>query len=98
MFGPAVGDAAGQAMWEAVALRLALKAFGKSLAAQNVRLVIRSGNMATIVMAIKFCRGHRGLNAVGAHLSWALEWLELFEVVTAHVAGKGATRAGATGC
>ena len=87
-FGVEVGDCKGQQYWEALAILVSLRIWGKHFRAGRARLHVRGDSVVALTLASKLASSAPLLNALGAEISLELEMLEIAEVFTAHTPGK----------
>ena len=83
-----VGDCRGQQYWEALAILVSLRIWGKHFRAGRARLHVRGDSVVALTLASKLASSAPLLNALGAEISLELEILEIDEVFTAHTPGK----------
>ena len=87
-FSVEVGDCKGQQYWEALAILVSLRLWGKHFRAGRARLHVRGDSVVALTLASKLASSAPLLNALGAEISLELEILEIAEVFTAHTPGK----------
>ena len=83
-----IGDCRGQQYWEALAILVSLRIWGKHFRAGRARLHVRGDSVVALTLASKLASSAPLLNALGAEISLELEILEVEEVFTAHTPGK----------
>ena len=94
-FGFRIGEPDGQCTWEALALLLGVRLWGAWARDGGVDLRVRSDNVATLALAVKFASPSWTLNALGAELAHLLELWNIEGLVAEHVPGSLNTAADA---
>ena len=82
-FGAAVGDPAGQQLWESLSMLVGLPLWSRKLASQATVLRVRGDS----VVAVKLASSSALSNAIGAELALELEVAGIMETVTSHTPG-----------
>ena len=75
-------------MWEALAVLVAVRIWGKLFADGRARFQLRGDSVASLTLAGKLASSAPKLNAIGAEIALELEVLNIAEVFTAHTPGK----------
>ena len=88
-----IGDAAGQAAWETLAVLVALRIWANFFRDRRVRLRVRSDSSAALSLAIKMASTSPIMNGLGAEIALTLELYDLEELFTEHLPGKLNVRA-----
>ena len=83
-----IGDAAGQQLWEALALLVSLRLWGKYFKGGQAQLKLRGDSVVALTLATKLASSSRLLNAIGAEIALELEVLDISEVFGSHSPGK----------
>ena len=88
IFGHKICEASGQAVWEALALLIALRLWAKFMKGRKVRLRVRSDSTAALRLATRMASPTPELNGLGAEMARTLDLFQLEELFTEHVPGK----------
>ena len=83
-----LGDAAGQQIWEALAILTALKTWSKHFASGRVKVQVRGDSVTSLSLAAKLSSKSASLNAIGAEISLMLELWQVDEIWTTHTPGR----------
>ena len=86
-FGFPLGAPDGQCTWEALALLLGIKLWGAWARDGEVDLRVRSDNVATLSLAVKFASSSWTMNALGAELAQLLGNWNIEGLVAEHIPG-----------
>ena len=87
-FNMEVGNAAGQQIWECLAILVALKLWSKHFQSGRAQLQIRGDSVVSLQLATKLSSPSPLLNALGAELALQLETFDIHEVYTQHTPGR----------
>ena len=87
-FNQKIGDPAGQTIWEARALLLAIRAWSKFLVNKKVQLHVRGDNIGALRLALKLASSQKELNGLGAEIALTLEVQGIQEILTSHLPGR----------
>ena len=82
-----IGAPDGQCTWEALALLLGIKLWGAWARDGEVDLRVRSDNVATLSLAVKFASSSWTMNALGAELAQLLDNWNIEGLVAEHIPG-----------
>ena len=86
-FGVKIGGAAGQQVWEALAVLCGIKLWAKLVRGRQMLLRVRSDSCAALRLAGKLASASPLLNSIGAEMALELEALDVDELVTEHIPG-----------
>jgi hypothetical protein len=83
-----LGSCRGQAVWETLALLVALQLWAPLMAKLQVQLRVRSDSTAALAVALKMSSPTPNLNGLGAEIALLLEKHGVDELVLAHIPGR----------
>ena len=87
-FGQELGEAAGQQIWESLAILVALRLWAKHFADGRALLQIRGDSVVSLRLSMKLSSPSPLLNAIGAEIALQLEIFNIDEVVSQHTPGR----------
>ena len=87
-FSVEIGEAAGQQYWEALAVLVSLKLWGRHFANGKAKFNLRGDSVVSLTLATKLSSSSPRLNALGAEIALQLELLGISEIFVQHTPGK----------
>ena len=87
-FGVDIGSASGQQIWEALAILVGIRIWGRHFSNGKARLQVRGDSMVALSLATRLASPSATLNAIGAEIALDLELLNIDEVFTTHTPGR----------
>ena len=80
-----IGSCKGQAIWEALALLVAIRVWVPLVAQMQIQLLVRCDSTAAIAVALRMCSPKLFLNGIGAEIALLFEKHAIDELVLEHI-------------